>query len=158
MQLFIFRGKLATSHEVTQSLMFIILSPLFFFKGNKPSPLKKKPEKNLPTSFANFFKKAPISTPPEVTKTSKTIDSKKGRKRKRDPDEGDGEKTPKKKKDPKDLNKFNSLVPSASNQATVSNQGLNLASTSLILFEDVRFDSMPLLVREVVYENFINLI
>lgn len=53
-------------------------------------------------------------------------------------EESDAEKTPKKKKgkDEKGV-KFDGLIPTTSNQTAATNQGLNLSSTSLILFEDV---------------------
>jgi hypothetical protein len=100
---------------------------------------QKKPEKKLPTSFANFFKNADNTASVDVEKQKKTKNDLKGKKRKRDLEDSDVDKTPKKKKEKKEEKrvKFNSLIPTTSNQATASNQGLNLASTSLILFEDV---------------------
>ncbi|XP_052071004.1 ATPase family AAA domain-containing protein 5-like isoform X2 [Mytilus californianus] len=108
-----------------------------FTQGNKPSP-RKKPEKNVPTSFANFFNKTTNSIQVEIEKSKKSNDSKNRRKRKRDLEESDAEKTPKKKKgkDEKGV-KFDGLIPTTSNQTAATNQGLNLSSTSLILFEDV---------------------
>ncbi|CAG2239315.1 unnamed protein product [Mytilus edulis] len=110
-----------------------------FTQGNKPSPRKKpEKEKNAPTSFANFFNKTTNSKPVETEKSKKSNDSKNARKRKRDLEESDAEKTPKKKKgkDEKGV-KFDGLIPTTSNQTAATNQGLNLSSTSLILFEDV---------------------
>ncbi|VDI05713.1 Hypothetical predicted protein [Mytilus galloprovincialis] len=107
--------------------------------SNKPSPRKKpEKEKNAPTSFANFFNKTTNSKPVETEKSKKLNDSKNARKRKRDLEESDAEKTPKKKKgkDEKGV-KFDGLIPTTSNQTAATNQGLNLSSTSLILFEDV---------------------